>query len=166
VPSHSDGEHKPVVAKTGGTEMRKSSTTLAALAFAYFASQPAFAGDKEDIEAAITVWEQSFNAGDAAGVAAMYTDDAALLPPGAPMVQGNEKVQEFWKSMMDMGMSDVDLTAVEILVSGNNASEVGTFTYSAGDATGTGKYIVLWLKGDDGAWRVHRDIWNEDTPQQ
>jgi ketosteroid isomerase-like protein len=24
----------------------------------------------------------------------------------------------------------------------------------------SGKYIVVWQLGDDGAWRLHRDIWN------
>ena len=124
---------------------------------------PALAGDKEDIEAAITKFEQAANSGSAVDVAAMYADDAAILPPGSPMVQGRESVQAFWKSMLDMGMSNLDLVPTEIIVSGNNASEVGTLTYSAGEMTGTGKYIVLWVKGDDGTWRLHRDIWNEDT---
>ena len=145
--------------------MRTSSTILiAVLAVSCFALQSALAGDKEDLEAAISKFEQAVNAGDAAAVAAMYTEDAALLPPGAPMVQGNAKVQEFWQSMLDSGMSSLDLNAMEIIVSGSNASDVGTFTYAAGDTTGAGKYITLWVKGDDGSWRVHRDIWNEDAP--
>ena len=147
--------------------MRTFSTTLvAAVAINCFAAHSAIAGDKEDIEAVVTKFEQAANAGDAAGVAAMYADDAALLPPGEPMVQGSEKVLESWKAMLDMGMSDLDLTPTEIIVSGNNASEVGTFSYKAGDVTGTGKYIVLWVKGDDGTWKMHRDIWNEDVATQ
>jgi ketosteroid isomerase-like protein len=26
--------------------------------------------------------------------------------------------------------------------------------------TVAGKYIVVWKKGEDGTWRLHRDIWN------
>ncbi|TIR04878.1 MAG: hypothetical protein E5X37_28660 [Mesorhizobium sp.] len=28
-----------------------------------------------------------------------------------------------------------------------------------------GKYIVVWKKGDDGTWRLHRDIWNLGAAQ-
>jgi uncharacterized protein (TIGR02246 family) len=147
--------------------MRTSSTTLVAmLAVSCFAANSTLAGDKEDIEAAVVKFEQAANAGDAAGVAAMYADDAALLPPGEPMVQGSDKVLVSWKSMLDTGMSDLDMTPTEVIVSGNNASEVGTFTYKAGDVSGAGKYIALWVKGDDGTWKIHRDIWNEDAPMQ
>jgi len=24
----------------------------------------------------------------------------------------------------------------------------------------SGKYIVVWQRGEDGAWRLYRDIWN------
>lgn len=124
---------------------------------------PAMAGDKENIEAAVTQFEQAANSGDPAGLAEMYTDDAWLLPPGAAMVQGKGNIENFWKSILDIGLSDIHLTSTEIIVSGNTASEVGTVSYAAGEMTGTGKYIVLWVKSDDGAWRLHRDIWNEDA---
>jgi hypothetical protein len=30
--------------------------------------------------------------------------------------------------------------------------------------TAVGKFIVVWPRGDDGVWRLHRDIWNMDPP--
>jgi uncharacterized protein (TIGR02246 family) len=137
-----------------------------ALGLSMIQTQFALAGDKEDIEAAVAEWAKAANAGDAAGIAALYTDDAVLLPPGAPIAQGKDKIQGLWKSMLDMGVSNIQLNPTEIIVSGNDASEVGTFSYTAGDTKGTGKYIVLWRKGDDGKWRLRRDIWNDDsTPE-
>ena len=26
-----------------------------------------------------------------------------------------------------------------------------------------GKFIVIWTRGGDGTWRLHRDIWNTDA---
>ena len=90
--------------------MQKLSTTLiAVLALACAAAEPVFADDRQDIEAAVTRFEQAVNAGDAAAIAAMYTEDAALMRPGALIVQGRDKVGEFWKSMLGMGMTNFDI---------------------------------------------------------
>lgn len=125
---------------------------------------PAYAGDKEDIAAANAKVEKAVSAGDADTLASLYTDDAILMPPGSPMVTGKDNIASVWQSMFEMGVSELDLQPTEVNVTGDTAAEVGTFTYTAGDMTGTGKYIVLWQKGDDGNWRLRRDIWNEDAP--
>ena len=50
---------------------------------------PAIAGTPaEDIEAANKAFADAYNAGDAMGVAAKYTEDAALLPPDGERVDG------------------------------------------------------------------------------
>ena len=47
-------------------------------------SAPAYAGSAQSkIEAALKVFTNAFNAGDAATVAGLYTPNAILLPPGA-----------------------------------------------------------------------------------
>lgn len=112
-------------------------------------------------------FETAFNGGDAAAMAMLYTPDAALLPPGAARIDGREGVQAMWQGFMDAGVRDLDLETVELEVHGDSASEVGTFTLTAPDGEGGrvtagGKYIVLWREGEDGVWRLHRDIWNEN----
>jgi len=124
--------------------------------------QAAFAGDEEDIAAVIAQWEKAANSGDAAGLTSLYTDDAMLLPPAAPLVQGRDNILSYWEAMIKMGVSNMDLETIELTVAGNDAFEIGIFTYEVGDAQASGKAIVLWKKGDDGKWRYHRDIWNED----
>ena len=145
--------------------MKSTTLVLAgslALAFSMVQPQAALAGDEEDIAAVNAQWEKAANSGDAAGLTALYTDDAVLLPPASPMVQGKDNIQAYWKAMIDMGVSNMDLETIELTVSGNDAFEVGTFTYKAGDTQASGKAIVLWRKGDDGKWRFRHDIWNED----
>ena len=44
---------------------------------------PALAQDKPTIERLNDAWTAAFNKGDAAAVAALYTEDAHVLPPGA-----------------------------------------------------------------------------------
>lgn len=126
----------------------------------------------EDAAAGIAATSEQFEAayarGDAEAMAALYTPDAALLPPGAGRIDGREGIAATWQQFMDMDVRDVALETVELEVYGDSAAEVGTYTLTAPDGeggrvTGQGKYIVLWRKGDDGVWRLHRDIWNE-TP--
>ena len=46
---------------------------------------PAAAQSKTNIQKLDDQWSEAFNKGDARAVAAMYTQDAYMLPPGAEM---------------------------------------------------------------------------------
>ena len=134
---------------------------------------PAIAAEtaEEGIEAAGAKFEEGFNSGDGAAVGALYTEDAALLPPDAARVDGREAIAQFWQGAIDAGLKDLDLQTVEVLDGGDLAVEVGkvslTTTGSVGKAVPVaGKYIVVWQRGDDGTWRLHRDIWNLDPAPQ
>jgi uncharacterized protein (TIGR02246 family) len=123
---------------------------------------------RDEIEAALVSFAAAFNKGDHASVAAHYAEDAAVLPPDAARVDGRANIQDFWKGAMEGGVSDLKLKAVEVEGSGDLAYEVGEVTFAAPDKTGartiaTEKYVVVWKKGKDGAWRLYRDIWNSSS---
>jgi ketosteroid isomerase-like protein len=116
----------------------------------------------EDIRSQIASANQNFmdafSRSDAAGVAALYTDDTKLLPPELPMMSGKQAVQTFWQGAMDMGIKAAKLETLEI----------GRFTLTIQPEGGvnttlTGKYVVVW-KNQDGNWKLHIDIWNTDAP--
>lgn len=109
----------------------------------------------------------AFTRQDAAGLAALYTDDTKLLPPGFPMMTGREAVQSFWQGAMDLGIKEARLETLEVESQGNLASEIGRFTLTVqpqdSESTEiTGKYVVVW-KSQDGTWKLHVDIWNTDA---
>ena len=123
---------------------------------------------REAIEADGKAFADGINNKDAASIAKLYTDDASVFPPGAPRQDGRDAVQAFWQAAIDMGLADAALTTVEVEELGDTATEVGTITATlpgeGGSRTAlTGKFIVLWKKGADGTWRLHRDIWNFDA---
>ena len=123
---------------------------------------------REAIEAGGKAMADGINNKDSASITKQYTEDASLFPPGAPRQDGLEAIQGFWQAAIDMGLSDVKLTTVELEELGNVATELGTVTATlpnddGGRAHLTGKYIVLWQKGANGTWRAHRDIWNFDA---
>lgn len=133
-------------------------------------SAPAVAQTDGDARAAIedrvTRFEQAYNSGDAEAMAELYTEDAAVLPPGSARQDGREAIGAVWSGAMESGLADLDLTVSEVHAAGDMATEIGTFTATApggegsGPADVAGKYIVLWQRGEDGIWRLHRDIWN------
>ncbi len=105
----------------------------------------------------------AFNAGDAATVASLYTENAVLLPPGGERVDGRAAIQAFWQGAIDSGMKIDDLHAVEVEARGNMAGELGVFTLTVPAENGptkvNGKYIIIWMRSGQ-MWQLHRDIWN------
>lgn len=123
---------------------------------------------RDSIEATIKVFEACLNGGDAAGVAAHYTDDAALLPPNSARIDGRNGIQGAWQGLIDADVRDVSLTTQEVDVFGDVANEVGAINATAPSDDGgrmpfVGKYVAVWKRGGDSTWRLHRDIWNFDT---
>jgi uncharacterized protein (TIGR02246 family) len=125
-------------------------------------SAPAMAQDKATIQSLNDKFAQAFNAGDAAAVAALYTEDAIILPPGGEMMKGRSAIQAFWKGAAEQ-FGNGKLTTVDVKPLGNEAArEIGTFSFRTKGSQSqeiTGKYVVVWEKvGSE--WKLATDIWN------
>ncbi len=123
---------------------------------------------RESIEAVGRTLCERLNAGNVAGVAELYTEDAALMPPGAARLDGRDAIQQYWQGMLDAGVGDISVATQEVEDAGNSAVEVGLISATApgdGDArvSLTGKYIVIYRRDGGGNWHLHRDIWNFDA---
>ena len=122
----------------------------------------------EEVRAAIEAQNRAFGeavrAADPAAIGALYSADGAVLPPNAPRVEGRDAVSEFWSNALASGVASAVLTTEEVsYAGGDTATEVGSALLSAedGSALDEGKYVVVWRRAD-GAWRMHRDIWNSN----
>ncbi len=114
-------------------------------------------------------FEEAFARGDAAACAAVYTDDAKILPPDSPVLTGKQAAQALWQSFIDMGVKRVSLQRLELEDMGDRAVEIGAATVEiegeGGQTTqASGKFIVLWRRQADGAWKWHWDCFNFDAP--
>lgn len=117
---------------------------------------------REAVEAGNRAFAAAFGTGDAAAVAALYTEEAVLVPPGAPLVTGRPAIAAFWQGAMDAGTKAVALTTAEVESAGDLAYELGTAKLSAGDGSvSEARYIVVW-KRVAGRWYLHRDVWNAE----
>jgi uncharacterized protein (TIGR02246 family) len=122
----------------------------------------ALAQDKAIIDGLNARFAAAFNSGDYSAAAALYTEDAALLPPGAEIIRGRAGIQSFWAKAGET-LGDVSLTTLVVTPLGNSvAREIGTFsakTKGPQPQDVGGKYVVIWQKvGDD--WKISTDIWN------
>jgi uncharacterized protein (TIGR02246 family) len=123
---------------------------------------PAVAQDKATIEKLNDAWTAAFNKGEAATVAAMYTQDAYVLPPGAEIVKGRTAIEAFWRQAAQQ-MGDAKLTTLDVLPLGRTAArEIGTVTLKTKSQRPqeiVAKYAVVWRKVG-GKWKLATDIWN------
>lgn len=125
---------------------------------------------RQAIEKANAKFVEAFSRGDAAAIAALYIEDAKLLPPNNPMVSGRQSIEEFWKGFIEMSVwREVILETVEVDYNGDLASEVGTYTLAfqpegSQVIRDTGKYVVVWNRQTDGSWKLAVDTWNSNSP--
>jgi uncharacterized protein (TIGR02246 family) len=131
------------------------------------AASPAGA-DEVAIRAQTTSWAKAYNSGDAKAVAALYADDALLLPPAAFAVTGRAAIQQYFtKDIADSKAAGAVLALnpkTDVGVSGNMGWESGTYKVMVkGAVVETGKFLSVSRK-KDGKWLYIRDTWNADAP--
>jgi uncharacterized protein (TIGR02246 family) len=137
-----------------------------AATFLVLVATPALAESAADVvEAGTVTFVEAFNSGDGNRLAALYTQDAVLLPPAAPRIAGREDIANFWQGAMDSGLRLARIEPLEVIESGDLAVDTGVIYLNAPDGSGgmvevAMKYVVAWQKGEDGVWRLHRDAWN------
>ena len=107
---------------------------------------------------------ENFNRGDFAAACSVYTEDAKIMPPGGPTVEGRSRIQDFWSgATQQMGITGVTLKTVDLEADGNMAYELGSYVLTGNSGQlDEGKYVVVWKRESDGAWKWHRDIWNSN----
>ena len=95
----------------------------------------------------------------------IYTKDARILPPGAPMIAGRDAIKAFWGSAIEaMNATAVSLTSVDVILAGDGMVEIGKATLTAApqgqpSAQMEVKYVVYWQQEDD-RWKWRLEIWN------
>jgi len=125
------------------------------------------AADEAAIRARAESWNTAYNAGDVEKIVELYTADAVMMPPDAPVASGSAAIREF----LTKDVAGAKAAAVSVKDDGGTVGLTGEFAWHAGqfsvsDAAGktvsTGKYVELWRK-KDGSWHMFRDIWNNDA---
>jgi ketosteroid isomerase-like protein/quercetin dioxygenase-like cupin family protein len=92
--------------------------------------------------------------------------DAVVYAPGMPMVRGTEEISSMYGGLSGAPGFSLAWTAAraDVSAAGDLGYTVGNYSMSMGGASEKGKYVTIWKKQADGAWKVAEDIFNSDTP--
>lgn len=101
------------------------------------------------------------------GFLSFIADDAAFFPANAPIVTGKEAVGASWMEVLTTPGVSLRWQPIkaELARSGELGYTYGRYQLTTTDAEGQsvtrhGKYVTIWKKQPDGAWRVVVDIGN------
>lgn len=127
--------------------------------------------DKASVRAVDEEWARAAKAGDGQAIAALYTVDAVLLPPGEPIVKG-EAAKKYWVDFGNGFSGPTELNTMTVEGAGDVATAIGTYKMTmtpkkAGAKplpVDEGKYMEVLKRQGDGSWKIAYDIWNPNAP--
>ena len=98
----------------------------------------------------------------------IYTADARILPPGSPLISGRAAIKEFWSNLIQaVNAKSAVLASVDVIPCGEGVVEIGRANLvmepeGQSAAEMEVKYVVYWRE-EDGRWKWHVDIWNQNA---
>ena len=126
---------------------------------------------KDAIQAREREWSAAYLASNAAGVAALYTEDAATIQASGDWTRGRDGITKYYAAQFDtVAVTAREDITEEVTAAGDYVVEIGHYSFQGtskkdkSPRSGAGRYMVLWRKDSDGAWRLLRDIGSEVTP--
>lgn len=127
--------------------------------------------DEQAIRAADAEMLKALQAKDLNHFMSFYADEASFFPVEEPIAMGKETIRATWERYLAIpGFANPrwQITKIEISRSGDLAYTQGTYETSLEDVQGKsvterGKWVDVWKKQPDGAWRIVADISNTDS---
>jgi len=113
--------------------------------------------------------KRAAKAGDYAGLHALFTDDAVVLPPGGAVLRGRDAIEESFTRMVAHPevdrVIDYEYVPGEIQVLGDLAYEWGMFIGrvrrpDGSEAIERCKAMRILKRQPSGEWKIHRTMWN------
>jgi ketosteroid isomerase-like protein len=123
------------------------------------------------LRAADAAWLKAYRAKDIDRSVAFYDEQGSMLVPNSPILTGKKVIAKFIAK--SFGLRDYEIKwhskKVGVARSGDLGYTSGAYEMSFKDASGKavsdkGKYLMLWKKQADGAWKVLFDTSNSDLP--
>jgi uncharacterized protein (TIGR02246 family) len=132
---------------------------------------------ESDEEAAATAirrqgerWIEAASSGDIEQMSELYERNAVFLPPGSPPIRGRDAIAELYRQQFDRFEVEVEFDTDDLVVDQRLAYRRGTYRAelverTSGDTVVTrDKFLEIWREGENGTWRIARDMWNSLEP--
>jgi ketosteroid isomerase-like protein len=130
------------------------------------------AADLQALKDTNAAWLKVWVAKDLEKAVSYYADDASLLLPNAPAINGKDAIRAAWKPFVDdpnyafTGQG----SRFEVAKSGELGYTQGTYTITLTDPTtkkpftDKGKYLIAYKKQADGTWKGVAEMDSSDLP--
>ena len=132
------------------------------------------AGDSSAIETVRSAYVSAWLANDTAAVLATLDSGAVLLPPGRLPVSGHSDIRAFWwpSDGSHTTITGFDWTSEELVGAGPLAFSRGLSTVAwryekdtvRSAQTTRNTTLTILGRGDDGRWRILRQMWGPALP--
>ncbi len=97
-----------------------------------------------------------------------YAEDARLMPPNQPVLQGKAAIRGLWSAFLP-AIVEMTLDTTHVDASGDLAYGVGQYTMKLTPPGGQpsedrGKYTVVYRRQPDRSWRAVVDMFSSNGP--
>jgi uncharacterized protein (TIGR02246 family) len=113
----------------------------------------------EEVRAFNDAFERALLAQDAEALVALYREDARLLVPGQPVIQGRAALETELRSWVENGPVSLRFESEQVLSDGDLVVDIGSTTRPSGQR---GKYVVVHRRDRDGRLRIAVDAASMD----
>lgn len=110
-------------------------------------------------------WNNAFNRGDAAGVAALYADNATVLPPTHAAIKGSAAIRDFWQGLITAGFKEHGIELIDAEADSGLAFAIGRWSAKGPDGAGKlqsfgGTVVTVFKRQGDQSWKPCLHTWN------
>lgn len=126
------------------------------------AGDPGIRTTLDNINAA---WNQALNSGNAAGVAALYSEQATLSPGNGQTLVGRVEIEKLFQSFVDNGVHNHRIEIVEAGGDDRLLYQVAKWNAHGAEKDGNkpafgGILMSVYEKGSNGQWLARSHVWN------
>lgn len=120
--------------------------------------------DLAAIRAAERALAEAFESADPTAWVDSYTADAIFVGPGAPAIEGRAALLAV---APQISISSMVIDAQSTIGAGDLAATCGRASWVSGSKGSDGptvrrRFLMVWRRDVDGAWRIARELLNED----
>ena len=117
----------------------------------------------DDFETITASVAEAFNRQDAEGIARLYTDNAQVLPPDAPLVEGRQSLVAMLNATFAGGGRSIQFETVSTQQNGDLLIQVGRYVMgiTAGGQSfdDPGKFVSVYARQPDGGLLITGSGW-------